>query len=1660
MQEESLKIDNRYSIIRPLGGGLSGEVFAVADDDGEKALKFLKKVQFNVSKDEALQSFKNEFSILSELNHPHIARILDFGFDTRQEKYFFTTELVCGRDFFAATAESSFDEIEMLAVEVLRALNYLHSRGIFHLDIKPQNVLVGEEGGVKKAKLIDFGLAGFANPRKKVGTPAYMAPEVILGGTLDGRTDLYSFGVLLYKVLTRQNPFASKNARESLERHRTLIPQAPSEVSPLVPKFWDRIVLRLLAKNPTDRYPEASAVIRDINFLNNKNHDVETMDTRLSYLPEKGVLIARDKQEKVFHDMFKSIFTEHQSLLARLLIISGKTGTGKSRLLSEFKYHSQLSNVPVYGWSSFSREKKTPPFCLVIDTTDQVPVQEVNRLLQKHAHDEILLLWAVEECPAQLAQCQIIKLEHFNKLELAEYISMVTGLSSPPQKLIDGLHKRTEGNPLFVTELLKTMLASNMLLNASGRWASNTFQDIDINFEKIQIPQTLLGLLNKRYQALAVDEQTLLEWLTIFNRPLSVDEFKELTAFQNVEAELLKLTSLGLVERTSREKHYFFSNLLMRDAILADMTADKMGRMHNDAALFVKKNNGDHDDYLYHMGRGTNHSLAVDALLKLSETQTQNDQFLQAIESVSMAWKRAQNLDLALQIRVETRLAECFILARDYKNAVHHYQHLSDIHETDPVLKNLPYVFQIQEKLGDLFVKLDQLDRARELFEKALLSLKNQKERTVERMVIENHLASIHMREGRLDEAESIFERNQALWNGFDLANQQKVTNNKLAQVKSMKKDYAGAICQILSDIAFYEKIQDSYLLTKTYHFLGDLYYSQMLNAGGSERVGLKEEALKAFFKCTEISKKIQAHDLMLRSYNGMANLYYVEKEYKSSLEYYERALALARTQEEFQSASAIATNMGNIFKLLKNYADAYSHFVYAINTLESLNPKNYYTWLYLFNAHVELSETFRDTGDAVQALEHLNIAEGIIQKNPSLEAYRFWIHLETAKTELKNNNRVAAEESLARAETLALQPHELEELSKFKASLIGQENKADMKPEEEVMNSVTKYETILQINKFINSEHNPELLLKMVLNYALELSGAETGMVLLINEAGDFDIKATVNTPNVNSLSNFSNSVARQVLNTGKEAIIADALADDRFTSSQSIVLSEMKSVLCLPIRSKNRTIGVFYLDNRFKTDAFLNADIKVLNAFCDQVGIALENARLISGYEGIKKKLEEQLEKTSEELTHVKERLDIEISAYLTKYSYDNIISKSEAMGEIFKLLDKITETNLSVYLFGASGTGKELIARALHYNNKARSQKRFVAINCGAIPANLIESELFGYKAGAFTGAVKDKKGLFEEAHGGTIFLDEIGELDLSLQVKLLRVLQEGEVRKIGDTHSVKVDVRVVCASHKDIAKMVSEQKFREDLFYRLCQITVAIPPLADRREDIPVLCEHFIEKYRTENKMDASIKASPEFMKALLAHNWPGNIRELENLISVACALREGGHLTLASIPPTHALFKNKADSNVAYLSKTLKQIANPEKEINIDEKNIYNPGRAWASYEALVIAACFKLNDFKKSSTADMLDISASTFYKKIKDYDLDNPSNTLFAENFWYNPKLTLKDYVPLVFKASLTYCDEHPYAAIKLLDVSQGYFYKILKQIKDGEKDTGTGAR
>jgi len=319
--------------------------------------------------------------------------------------------------------------------------------------------------------------------------------------------------------------------------------------------------------------------------------------------------------------------------------------------------------------------------------------------------------------------------------------------------------------------------------------------------------------------------------------------------------------------------------------------------------------------------------------------------------------------------------------------------------------------------------------------------------------------------------------------------------------------------------------------------------------------------------------------------------------------------------------------------------------------------------------------------------------------------------------------------------------------------------------------------------------------------------------------------------------------------------------------------------------------------------------------------------------------------------------------------RFQDHGIIGKSAAIRKVYTMIEKLKDVDTTVTITGESGTGKELVARAIHFTGK-RKDKRFVVINCAAIPENLLEGELFGYKRGTFTGAMQDKKGKFEVADKGTIFLDEIGDMQLNLQSKLLRVLQYKEYTPLGSNEVHKTDVRIIAATNKDLEVLVKEGSFREDLFYRLNVVNIHVPPLRERKEDIPLLCQHFIEKFGREQNKRIN-KITPDAMEALMSYDYPGNIRQLANFIEHAMIISNGGTIDIKDLPGTvrGTLHYEQEESYEKKFRERLSRMS--IKEI-----------------ERIAIEATLEKNDGKRGPTAKDLGISIRSLHNKIKEYGL------------------------------------------------------------------------
>jgi transcriptional regulator with GAF, ATPase, and Fis domain len=449
------------------------------------------------------------------------------------------------------------------------------------------------------------------------------------------------------------------------------------------------------------------------------------------------------------------------------------------------------------------------------------------------------------------------------------------------------------------------------------------------------------------------------------------------------------------------------------------------------------------------------------------------------------------------------------------------------------------------------------------------------------------------------------------------------------------------------------------------------------------------------------------------------------------------------------------------------------------------------------------------------------------------------------------------------------------------------------------------------------------------LLDALLEVTHAEKGFVILL-EDGRTTVKTARNVAReqiAGAVERVSDSIVQRVLETRRPIVVADALHDATWSASSSVVNLRLCSVMCAPLMDRGEPFGAIYLGNDSVVSLFGEKDLEALTVFAAQASLLVQNARMLEG------------------LRRENEALRVAVA----ERQFGDLIGSGPSMREVFRRIERVAATDVSVLVTGETGTGKELVAREIH-RRSPRAAGPFVAVNCGAIPESLLETELFGHVKGAFTGAVAKRDGKFQAASGGTLFLDEIGDMPLQLQVKLLRALQERAVTRVGDARAEPVDIRVIAASNRVLADEIAAGRFREDLYYRLDVVSIPLPPLRERGEDLVVIARWFLQKFARETGGGERSFSAPA-VAALRRHSWPGNVRELENRIRKAVVLADAPvvgpedlGLGPESFEPILPLAQAKEDFQKRYIGEVLERNGGNRtktaKDLGVDPRTIF------------------------------------------------------------------------------------------------------------------------
>jgi Nif-specific regulatory protein len=499
----------------------------------------------------------------------------------------------------------------------------------------------------------------------------------------------------------------------------------------------------------------------------------------------------------------------------------------------------------------------------------------------------------------------------------------------------------------------------------------------------------------------------------------------------------------------------------------------------------------------------------------------------------------------------------------------------------------------------------------------------------------------------------------------------------------------------------------------------------------------------------------------------------------------------------------------------------------------------------------------------------------------------------------------------------------------------------------------VKKLTTLLEVSQALSGTLNLKAALHRVLDVLERDHGMTRSAVTLLNEeAGELHIEAAtgLSTNGLQARYKLGEGITGRVVESGKPIVVPQISREPLFlhrAAHRKDLSKQELTFICVPINIiKGKPVGALGVDLVFKKERDYDRSVKFLRVVASMIAQALK----------VQRSVEAERQRLLEENIHLRQELK-------QRYDFSNIIGNSGPMRQVYEQIAQVAGTNTTVLIRGESGTGKELIAHAIHYNS-ARARKPFVKVSCAALPDTLIEAELFGYERGAFTGAQSRKKGRFEMAEGGTLFLDEIGDLNLQTQVKLLRVLQEREFERLGGIETVKMNVRLIVATNKDLEKSIAEGAFREDLYYRLDVFAIFIPPLRERKPDVLQLADHFLEQYSHEHGKNIKRISTPA-IDMLTSYHWPGNVRELENCIERAAVVCDGNVIHGHHLPPS--LQTAAASGTITRLSLSA----------------------AVEAYEKDLIKDALKTTRGNRARAAKLLDTTERILSYKVKNYGID-----------------------------------------------------------------------
>lgn len=919
-------------------------------------------------------------------------------------------------------------------------------------------------------------------------------------------------------------------------------------------------------------------------------------------------------------------------------------------------------------------------------------------------------------------------------------------------------------------------------------------------------------------------------------------------------------------------------------------------------------------------------------------------------------------------------------------------------------------------------------------FEEAKLDLKTALEIfahdsscVMDKIRTQNYLAYVFLRQGQVAQAISLYEESQReMVEKLTPAEIRQITNLNLGMAYLKAGRAEEAVTSLTELLKVYQESNEISLQ------LNCLYYLAQAHLDLKSYV----QAKQSFHSMQLLARQVHDPAYVLRAVNGLGNALSLQGETVKAIETYGEALEVALALSDYTAAAVAVQNRGILRVERLDSETALKDFLLSLDYIRRVGRHYPYEKQVVVRSHVQLCHLLIKLKRFDEAKDNADQAWRLSEKDDELKFLRFWILEAKCALHATLAEWDAFKQNLALLKYYVEGPQQQSRLDKLLETYGTLKSSAEQsRTQDVVVKAKSPFDQLLTITRDLVSELNLDDLLKKILEYAVELSRSEFAVLLLPDDRGRLTPRLSLNAELNKDLSGLSLSVANEALATGQVVACADALHDERFNQNASVMAMGLKSILGVPVKFKGKVLGVLYLSHSYQHGLYTGEVMPVIMAFADQVGLALKNHELLNFYKEAKAELTSELAHTQADLTLMREQLKTEQRHLDILVGGEKFLTASAQMMQVLEQAERLASTTISIIIHGESGSGKEVLARYIHQRS-ARRDKPYVAINCGAIPATLVESELFGHRKGAFTGAERDRVGLIEAAHGGTLFLDEITDLPLATQVKFLRFLQEREITRLGDTTPRVVDVRVIAASHKNLRFAVEKKEFRDDLYYRLAGMEMTVPPLRERQEDIGLLTDHFLEKFRQQfgRKNPQAVAAS--LRKIFNDYAWPGNIRELKNVIIAAASLCDHKKLSEHDLPQ--------------FLSERLLARNLPVKAWGDSQMGVvgfFDPQKTWQEHEVAIFAAALIKFDFDVPQVATNLGVGVATVYRKLKLHRIADLRAQWEGKTPAYSSGQTLDSLRRFVFTKALAHNGGSPYAAALALAVAPVTVYRYARE-------------